>query len=247
MEPDVRPLASDSPVFPNTRWSLVLQAGAHADEQARSALAHLCREYWYPLYAYVRRRGFAAHDAQDLTQSFMLEIIAGPLLGRADPDVGRFRSFMLGAMQNFLANAQRHQHAQRRGGEFTFVSIDGARGEGRYGLEPLDHFTAEDAFERNWALALLDTVLARLRGEYEAAGRAALFAGLQPYLAGKDGQAGYAALGRELGLSENTVAVSVHRLRRHYGELLRAEIAMTVATQEEIESEIAHLMAVLSR
>ncbi len=247
MEPDVRPLASDSPIFPNTRWSLVLQAGANADEQARSALAHLCREYWYPLYAYVRRRGFGAEDAQDITQSFMLEIIAGPLLGRADPDVGRFRSFMLGAMQNFLANAQRHQQAQRRGGEFTFVPIDGARGEGRYGLEPLDHFTAEDAFERNWALALLDTVLARLRGEYEAAGRAALFAGLQPYLAGKDGQAGYAALGRELGLSENTVAVSVHRLRRRYGELLREEIAMTVATQEEIESEIAHLMAVLSR
>lgn len=228
--------------FPTTHWSLVRRAGAGGGDD-RGALAHLCREYWFPLYAYVRRRGQSPHDAQDLVQSFIMEMIEGPLLGRADPERGRFRSFVLGALQHFLANEYRRKQTTRRGGGVEFVPIH----EERYTLEPSDGLSPEDAFERNWVLALLDAVLQRLRGEYEAAGRATLFAALQPYLAGKEGQAGYATMGAELGLSENTVAVSVHRLRRRYGELLREEIGFTVATPAEVEEEIAHLLAVLSR
>lgn len=233
--------------FPHTHWSLVLRAGGGADAEARAALEHLCAEYWYPLYAYVRRRGYSAHDAQDLTQSFMLELVEGPLLGRADPQRGRFRAFVLRALQNFMASAYQRQQTQRRGGGITFLALDEARDEGRYGLEPVDRFTAEDAFERNWALALLDQVLRRLGAEYETAGRGPLFARLQSYLAGKEGQPAYAELSRELGLNENTVAVSIHRMRRRYGEILREEIAMTVTTPEEVEAEITHLLAILSR
>jgi len=226
---------------------VVRRAGSAEETEAQAALAHLCREYWYPLYSYARRRGHSPHDAQDLTQSFILELIDGPLLARADPSRGRFRSFVLGALQNFLSNEHRRQRTERRGGKVEFIAIDAARVEGRLALETADDSTPEQAFERNWALTLLDAVLQRLRAEYAAAGRAPLFAAIEPYLAGKEGKMGYAAVGAELGLSENTVAMSVHRLRRRYGELLREEIAMTVASPEELEEEIAYLVAVLSR
>ena len=240
-------IASAHGFFPSTCWSVVRRAGSAEEAEAGAALAQLCREYWYPLYSYTRRRGHSPHDAQDLTQSFIVELIDGPLLARADPGRGRFRSFVLGALQNFLSNEHRRQRAERRGGKVQFIAIDAACVEGRLALETADGSTPEEAFERNWALTLLDAVLQRLRVEYDAAGRAPLFAAIEPYLAGKEGKAGYAAVGRELGLSENTVAMSVHRLRRRYGELLRAEIAMTVASPEELEEEIAYLVAVLSR
>jgi len=226
---------------------MVRRAGAGGAQEARAALAHLCRDYWYPLYAYARRRGHSEHDAQDLTQSFIMEIIDGPLLGRADPERGRFRSFVLGALRNFLSHEHRREQTQRRGGLVEFISMDAEHGEHRFALEPVDGVTPEDHFELNWALALLDAVLARLRAEYAAAGRGDFFAALQPYLAGKAGQPGYAELAARIGVSEATVAVSVHRMRRRYGELLRAEIASTVSSPEEVEEELAHLMEVVSR
>jgi RNA polymerase sigma-70 factor (ECF subfamily) len=223
---------------------MVRRAGGEEDTGA--ALAHLCREYWYPLYAYARRRGSSPHDAQDLIQSFIAHLIEGPLLSRADPERGRFRSFMLGSLQNFLAKEHRREQAEKRGGGAEIVSLDEARDEQRFAVEPADEQTPESLFERSWAFALLDRVLVRVRVEYETAGRLALFEALQPYLAGKDGQAGYAALGEQLGLGENTVAVSIHRLRRRYGELLREEIAQTVDSPAEVEDEIAHLLSVVS-
>ena len=247
-EPSLPPSSADGARrFPTTRWSVVRRAGETGSEEAAAALERLCREYWYPLYAYARRRGYSPHDAQDLTQSFILELIAGPMLSRADPDKGRFRSFMLGSLQNFLANHHRGQQALKRGGGQSTVSLDQARDEQRFSVEAADSRTPEDLFERNWAFALLDQVLRRLEGEYTAAGRGDLFAALQPYLAGKAGEGGYRAVAEQLGLSENTVGVSVYRMRKRYGELLREEIAMTVSAPDEIEDEIAHLRAVLAR
>lgn len=232
--------------FMTTRWSLVIRAGKEGEEEG--ALADICRDYWYPLYAYVRRRGFPEHDAQDLTQGFFQEILAGGMLGRASEDHGRFRSYLLGAVGNFLANERRRNGAAKRGGHAVTVSLDEeAHGEERYSREPADGVTPETQFERNWAFALLERVFVRLGDEYEAAGRAPLFATLRPYLAGKDGQEGYAALGAELGMSQGAVAVAIHRMRRRYGELLRDEIARTVADAAEVEEEIAYLLTVVAR
>jgi len=217
------------------------------ESEAHAALTALCGAYWYPLYAYVRRSGRAVHDAQDLTQSFILELIDGPLLRRADPDKGRFRSFVLVALRHFLANDHRRETAERRGGHTTVVSLDEARDEGRLALETTDGLTPEDHFEQAWAFALLDGVLVRLRTEYEAAGRDALFAALHPYLAGRKGQGQYAVLSAQFGMSENALSASVYRMRRRYGEILREEIARTVAETGELEEEIAYLMSVVAR
>ena len=225
----------------------MLRAGSRGAERAEAALAKLCGDYWYPLYAYVRRHGRSPHDAQDLTQSFILEVIEGPLLSRADPDKGRFRSFMLGSLQNFLSKERRAQRAQKRGGGEKVISLDEAAAEERFAAEPAHEQTPEHLFERNWAFALIEAVFGQLRGEYLQAQRGALFEALQPYLSGKDGRASYGEVGQRLGLSENTVAVSIHRMRRRYGELLREMIAATVSTPAEIEEELAHLRAVLSR
>lgn len=249
------PLMSDDPhspkgvrsahgAFLTTRWSVVVRAGAGEDGEA---LTQLCRDYWYPLYSYLRRRGLPMHDAQDVTQAFFLHIVEGQLLTRVSAERGRFRSYLLGALQNFLANEQRRQRTLKRGGRETMVSIDEMQAEERFALEPADELTPETQFERSWAFALLEHVCVRLRTDYEGAGRAVLFEGLEPYLAGKEQLAGYAELGRTLAMSESAVAVAIHRMRRRYGELLREEIAHTVATPEEVEDEIAYLLRVVAR
>jgi RNA polymerase sigma-70 factor (ECF subfamily) len=223
---------------------VVLRAGA---EEGREALTQLCRDYWYPLYAFLRRRGLSPHDAQDVTQSFFLHAIENRLLGRASAEKGRFRSYLLGALQNFLANEQRRAQTLKRGGRETIVAIDELDAEQRLALEPADRITPELCFERDWAFALLDRVLTRLRADYERSGRAVLCEKLQPYLAGKAQLAGYAELGRELAMSESAVAVAIHRMRRRYGELLREEIAHTVESPEMVDAEVAHLLAVVAR
>lgn len=237
-------LRSDRGAFLTTRWSVVVRAGAG---ESQEALTQLCRDYWYPLYAFLRRRGLSLHDAQDVTQAFFLHIIGGALLTRASAERGRFRSYLLGALQNFLANEQRREHAEKRGGRETIVSIDGMQAEQRFALEPADTLTPETQFERSWAFALLERVCVRLRADYEQAGRAELFEKLQPYLAGKGQLAGYDNLGRELAMSASAVAVAIHRMRRRYGELLREEIAHTVASPDEVEEEIAYLLGVVAR
>ncbi len=244
-KPDPHPVAHGS--FLTTRWSVVMRAGSGEAPDAAAALAQLCRDYWYPLYAFIRRRGMSQEDAQDLTQAFFLHVIQGGTFARARADAGRFRSYLLGALQNFLANEQRRAQTQKRGGGEVFISMDEMQAEERFALEPADRMTPETQFERSWAFALLERVCVRLRGDYAQAGRADLFQKLQPYLAGKSGMPGYDALGRELAMSASAVAVTIHRMRRRYGELLREEIAHTVASPQEVEGEIAYLLEVVGR
>lgn len=233
-------------VFPSTRWSLVQRADSEGDDAARTALAELCGAYWFPLYAFVRRRGIPSHDAQDFTQGFFLQLIEGGWLNRAQADRGRFRSYLLGALGHFLSNEQRRQQTIKRGGGMQFVSIDEWQSEGRYELEAVDAMTPETQFDRSWAVALLERVLARLAADYERAARAELYATLQPYLAGKAGQPDHDELARRLSMSRGAVTVAIHRMRRRYGELLRDEIAQTVASPEEVEGEITHLLRVIA-
>ena len=230
-------------VFATTHWSVVLEAGQGEAEAASRALENLCRAYWYPLYAFIRRRGHDAHEAQDLTQAFFADLLARESFATAQPQKGRFRSFLLGAAQNFLGKQRERAQTLKRGGQCAFVSLDEEDAEGRYRHEPAHDWTPEKLFERRWALTLLDNTLAALREEYRRAGKTPHFDALQTFLSAE--AASYVEAASALRLSEGAVRVAVHRLRRRYGELLRAEIAQTVADAGEVEAEVAHLFTVL--
>ena len=229
--------------FPTTRWSLVAAAGQGRSPQSREALATLCQVYWYPLYAYARRRLPSPHDAQDLTQAFFAELLEKDYLQAADPRRGKFRAFLLTAFKHFLSRQRERSQAQKRGGGRSSVSLDFQGGERRYQREPIDHATPETAYERRWALAILEQALARLRRELAAAGKEKLFERLKGALAGEGLQESHARIADELGVSEQAVKVAVYRLRRRYQELLRDEIAQTVASPEEVEEELRDLFA----
>lgn len=233
------------PLFLTTLWSVVLRVGSPSESESAAALENLCHQYWQPLYVFARRRGYGQHDAQDVTQGFLAELLARNSLLRAEPARGRFRTFLLSAFCNYLANQRRGQNAGKRGGGQFLESLDDEAAEELVG-QLSDGLTPELHYERSWALALLERVLERLREEYAAAGRQALFAALQPHLTGAAGPPGYAALGRQLDLSEGTVSVAMHRMRRRYGEFLREEIAATVASAEEAEAELRHLLQIVS-
>lgn len=235
------------PAFVTTRWSVVLTAGHSDTTHARAALEKLCQTYWYPLYAYVRRRGHSPADAQDLTQAFFARLLERNWVGRADQQKGRFRSFLLSALNHFLADEWDRVRAQKRGGGVAPLPLQFDTAETRYGHEPADQVTPESSYERRWALTLLDEVLHRLRSEYEQEGRAELFAALHPCLVGDRTSQPYAELAVELGVSEGTVKSAVHRLRQRYRQLLRDEIAQTVAESGEVDEELRHLFAVLAR
>jgi RNA polymerase sigma factor (sigma-70 family) len=236
--------------FLTTQWSMVLAAGGSAsDDPAQAlALATLCELYWYPLYAFVRRRGYDPDAAQDLTQAFFARVIEKAYLRDATPTRGRFRSFLLGSFKHFLANEWDHARALKRGGGHIVLPLDVELGDGesRYRLEPIDDETPEHLFERQWALALLARVLARLREENEQAGKLAQFDALKPVLTGEPIDETYAQLGDRLGMSEGAVKVAVHRLRRRMRVLLEEEIARTVADPRDADDEIQHLFEVLS-
>lgn len=232
--------------FVSTRWTIVLTAGRSDTTQARAALEKLCQTYWYPLYAYVRRQGHLPEDAQDLTQAFFAKLIAKHYLGDVDRTKGKFRSFLLAALKHFLANEWDKFRAQKRGGSHTVIALDAQTAESRYHLEPVDAMSADKIYERRWALTLLDEVLKRLREEYVADGKAALFDQLKETLTGERGSIPYAEIGQRLGMGEGAVKVAVHRLRQHYREQLRTEIAETVASPGEVEEELRHLFSVLS-
>jgi len=234
------------PVFVTTQWSVVLAAARSDTTQAQAALEKLCRTYWYPLYAYVRRRGHAAPDAQDLTQAFFARLLARHWVGDADRERGRFRTFLLTAMSRFLADEWDKARAQKRGGGVAHVPIQLDTAETRYGHEPADHGTPEQGYERRWALTLLETVLQRLRAEYEHAGKGELFAGLNASLVGGREAQPYAELAAKLDMNEGAVKVAVHRLRQRYRKLLRSEIAETMAATEDVDQELHHLFAVLA-
>ena len=225
---------------------MVLRAGGE-EAEAGAALAQLCRDYWYPLYAFARRRGLMTQDAQDATQGFFLHLIEGGMLKRASAERGKFRTFLLGAMQHFLANEHRDQHRLKRGGGEVFIEMDALDAEDRFALEPADPMTPEARFDRSWALALIDRVFRRLGEEFARAGRAELDEKIRPFLAAESARPGYAAVAQELGMSASAVGVTIHRMRQRYGELLREEILHTVSAPEDLDGEIAYLMEVVAR
>jgi RNA polymerase sigma-70 factor (ECF subfamily) len=239
--------AGRCPVFAATHWSIVLSAAQSDTTRARDALSTLCQAYWYPLYAYVRRRGHSREDAQDLTQEFFARLLEKNWLGRADREKGRFRSFLLTAMKRFLADEWDRARAQKRGGGAPLLPLAFDTAETRLGREPADEATPEQSFEKRWVLTLLEEVLKRLRTQYEQEGNAGLFAELNPCLVGDRASLPYAALAKKLGLSESAVKSAVHRLRRRYRQLLRDEIAQTVANPGEVDEELRHLFVVLGK
>jgi len=233
--------------FATTRWSVVRAAGRTPSPQSREALETLFSTYWYPIYAYLRRRGHQPAEAQDVTQGFLTMLLEGNLFRIADPDRGRFRSFLLKSLQNFVTDEARKAKALKRGGGRHQLSLDFAEGEERYVREPADEMTPERIFERRWALALIEQVMALLRDEYERRGKLAEFESLQTHLSGDREQVPYSRLAEQLGMTEGAVRVAAHRMRRRYRELLRAEIAHTVASTDEVDDELRQLMQCLGK
>jgi RNA polymerase sigma-70 factor (ECF subfamily) len=231
--------------FPTTRWSLVVAAGDPDRKEARSALVSLCENYWYPLYAYLRRRGYPTDQAQDLTQEFFVRLLEGRYLDRADQEKGRFRAFILTSLKFFVADEEDRHRARKRGGG-VLVPLEFSSGEERYQREPAHQETPERIFERRWALSMLDRVVERLRIEFLQHGRAEHFERLKMFLLGKS-DAPYAALALEMNTSEGALKVAIHRLRKRYRELFRQEIADTVADPAEVDSELRYLAAALTR
>ncbi len=233
-------------VFATTHWSVVLTAASNDTTRSQMAMARLCQTYWYPLYAYVRRRGHSAQDAQDLTQSFFLYLLEQRWVGRADPERGRFRSFILATINHFLANEWKKGMAQKRGGDCQHLSLDWAVAEQRFYLEPAAQVAPDKLFDKQWALSLLSGVIDRLEHEYQSDGRADLFAALKQTLLGLRDSQPYAELALALDLNESAVKVAVHRLRKRYRKLICAEIAHTLDNPQEIEAEMRHLFQVLA-
>jgi RNA polymerase sigma-70 factor (ECF subfamily) len=231
--------------FATTRWSQVIAAGQTPGADDGQALAVLCEAYWYPLYAYVRRCGYDADQAQDLTQEFFSRLLEKQYLRDADPARGRFRSFLLAALRHFLSNERDRVLAAKRGGRVAILSMEVETAEGLYTREFPDNETPAVIFERRWALTVLDRTLARLRAEFKSAGREALLKRLEGYLTG-EGDVAYAAVAAELGMSETAVKVAVHRLRRRFGVLLRDEISQTVSDPNEVDDEIRELFRSVS-
>ena len=230
--------------FATTRWSIVLAARSGRDEDSRRALTTLCSQYWYPLYAYLRRRGHDTSDAQDLTQGFFASLLEKDGLQSVDPERGRFRAFLLAAIKHYAANERDRRHAQKRGGRQQVLSFDFGEAESRYLREPENPQTPESLFQRRWALTLLDKVTTTLEQEYSASGRADLFRSLQPYLAGDEARS-YGDVATALGMTDGAVRTATHRLRRRFGQLLRAEIAQTVSQAEDVDEEIRALFNAL--
>ncbi len=236
-------------VFATTHWSVVLAAGERGTPEAAAALEHLCGSYWYPLYVYIRRRGYSPEDAQDLTQEFFAMLLQHEYLRLADPRRGRFRTFLLHALEHFIINQWKRTQRLKRGGGAACLPLDMPTGEQRYALEAAA-ITPEQAFEKRWALTLLDHVLASLRQQYTNAGKARLFEELAALLWGKNVSTdaeSYAAVGQRLGMTEGAVRVAVHRLRERYRELLTHEVAQTVAAPQEVEDELRYLLLAVSR
>ena len=230
--------------FPTTRWTVISAAGRHSGGSAE-ALNELCGAYWFPVYAFIRRRGYSREAAEDLSQEFFARILEQDTLSRARRERGKFRSFLLASVTNFLANEWDRSQAQKRGGGCTTVPLDFQAGEARYHQEPCHELTPEALFERQWAVAVLDLVLARLREEHHRKGQAAQFDRLQVFLTGDRDHGSYGEVAGSLNLSDGALRTAVHRLRRRYGELVREEIGGIVGDPGEVEGEIRFLLAAL--
>lgn len=240
-----------SPLFATTRWSLVLSARDKSAPDGAAALADLCRAYWFPLYSFIRRSSRDGHEAQDLTQSFFTRLLEKDFLDDVQPERGRFRSFLLAAIRHFVSNERDKQRADKRGGKHRHVSlnamdVDWESGESRYLTVPAQNLTPERLFERQWALALLERVLLRLRDEYSTAEKRDHFETLQPFLSTDRESANYAEVANQLNCTVEAARAAARRMRQRYRQLLRDEIADTVAFPEQIDEEIRHLFDVLS-
>ncbi|MBI4607101.1 MAG: sigma-70 family RNA polymerase sigma factor [Planctomycetes bacterium] len=232
--------------FAATDWSLVLAAGGTNADSVRPAMARLLETYWYPLYAFVRRKGRNPDDASDLTQEFLARLVERNYLSLADPAKGKFRTFLLTALERFLVDEHRRATREKRGGGRAVLSLSMLGAEDRYRLEPADTLTAEHLFERRWTITLLEEALKRLEQESVAAGRGPLFAALKPVLAGEQADASYSEIARGLAMKEGALKTAVHRLRRRFAAILRSKIAETVAGPEEVEEEVQHLFQSLA-
>jgi RNA polymerase sigma-70 factor (ECF subfamily) len=232
--------AGDAPrLFPPTRWSVVLAATQRQSPGSAAALEAICRGYWHPLYTYARRSGRSPHDAQDLTQEFFTRLFEHNWLDTADPGKGRLRTFLIVAFKHFMYKEWRHAAAQKRGGGHTPVELDTATAESRYAIDP------DAAYDRQWALTLLDLTITRLAAEYTAAGRAADFDILKGGLLAVPGRLDYADVAARLNLQYGAARVAVHRLRKRFREIYREEITQTLAAGADLDEELRHLAAAL--
>lgn len=240
------PVPSPPGIFPTTRWSMVLTAGNAHSLDAEAALARLCEVYWYPVYAHVRRLGNPPEQARDLAQGFFFEFLSKRWFQRADRDRGRFRAFICKALENFLHHEHERATALKRGGSREIVSWDLEMAEGRFASEPRDDEAPDRAYQRAWAQTLIDEVFLRLRAEFATGAKEAIFDRLRPHLWLDDDATPYAEIAREFNLTTVNVKVTVHRLRRRFGEILRAEIRDTVESESDVEDELAHLIQLLA-
>jgi DNA-directed RNA polymerase specialized sigma24 family protein len=245
--PQTRSGSANRAAFPTTHWSVVLTAGRERSPQGDAALETLARAYWYPIYAFLRREGYAAVEAQDLTQAFFARLIEKNYPAQADRTKARFRSFLLLTLRHFLSDTREHLTALKRGGGCVVLSLDEEVSEGRYRAEPADLDTPETLFERRWADTILARAKARLAGEYAAPGKAALYQVLQAFQPGEQRSLSYRQAAQHLATSESAVKTLIHRMRKRHQELVRDEIAQTVANAEDVDGELRHLIAVLSK
>jgi RNA polymerase sigma factor (sigma-70 family) len=232
--------------FSTTHWSVVLGAGQNNLAGAAGALERLCRTYWYPIYAFIRRRGSDRHEAEDLTQAFFAHLLEKETLKKADRQKGKFRSFLLASLTNFLTNEWDKRQTLKRGGRREIISLDGDATEALYCREPVESLVPEKLFDRHWALTLVEQVLKRLNREYTAADKADLFTRLESGLTQEVTPGLYAGWAAALTMNEGAVKVALHRLRRRFGELLRSEIAHTVSSPEEVDDELRYLFTAIS-
>ena len=240
-------IADASPRFCTTSWTLVLACGDQSDSPAaRDALAELYQTYWYPLYAYIRRCGYGEQDAEDLVQAFCAEVQAKHALAKADPLRGKFRTFLLSSLQNFLSHERERAHAQKRGGGVEFIHLDSEDASARYRAEPSHTETPEAIFEARWAHTLLEQTLGRLRAEFAARGKGRLFDALSSFLTSNREEQSYQAAADALGLPLSAIKTTVHRMRAEYRGKLREEIGRTLLNVSEIDDELRHLRAVLA-
>jgi RNA polymerase sigma factor (sigma-70 family) len=241
------PGAVAQPLFATTHWSVVLATADRESPQAAAALENLCRTYWYPLYVYIRRRGHSPEDAQDLTQQFFARFLQKEYFRLANPARGRFRTFLLHALEHFLVNEWKRTHCLKRGGGGIPLPLEIEGGEERYANDLAQTLTPERAYEKRWAATLLDQVLASLKGEYAEAGNARVFKELAELLWGKDASVSYSQVGGRLSMAEGTARGAMHRLRQRFRERLRAAVAETVANPAEVDDELRYLISVVSQ
>ncbi len=231
--------------FHTTHWTMVLAARATNSSTVNEALADLCRTYWLPIYGFIRRQGKTQDEAEDLAQEFFYRFLERDSLAHVRPNAGKFRSFLLACLKNFLANERERAHAQRRGAGQTLISLDGADAETRYSLEPADSRTPEAVFERRWAFAVLERTMTALRAECSTSAKREQFEEMQGFLPNGRGNISREELAAKRGVTVGAIDVAIHRLRQRFGALLREQVAQTVSSEAEVEEEIRYLISVM--